>query len=74
MDWIVDIALGLGCEGTAATAPRAVRKLWLALRARSGKLPSRASSAPSPRKRRRCLQVRRSIDTDWFRHAGQLQE
>ena len=36
--------------------------------------PSRASSAASPRSLRRCLQVRRSIAVDWFRHAGQVHE
>src|SRR5687767_483271 len=36
--------------------------------------PSRAVSASSPRSRRRCLHVRRSMAVDWFRHAGQVQE
>ena len=36
--------------------------------------PMRASSAASPRSLRRCLQVRRSMPTDWLRHAGQVQE
>jgi hypothetical protein len=36
--------------------------------------PTRAASAASPRSRRRCLQVRRSIGSDWYRQAGQEQE
>src|SRR5688572_3647274 len=36
--------------------------------------PVRASSALSPRSRRRCLHVRRSIGSDWFRQLGHEQE
>ena len=36
--------------------------------------PQRSSSAASPRSRRRCLHVRRSMPIDWLRQAGHVQE
>ena len=46
----------------------------LSLRTAGKALPMRASSAASPRSLRRCLQVRRSMASDWLRQAGQVQE
>jgi hypothetical protein len=36
--------------------------------------PTRSDSAASPRSFFRCLQLRRSGEADWLRHAGQLHE
>ena len=41
-----------------------------AFRARGGAAPTRAASAGSPRRRRRCLQVRCSMGSDWWRRRG----